>query len=271
MHNNVEYRYTLFATMPMQWKVLVLMFLAIFSKASGGGRMKPCSRGGNETAEDGMSYCLSWRVGVETNNVRWWWTVPPRCLRYLENYMLGGQYERDLNLVMDQISSYLSGIVFSNDSMDAWILDIDDTCLSNLLYYRDVKHFGCDPYDPISFKKWAMKGGSPAVPSVLELFRKLVSSGFKVFLVTGRDEATLSQATMDNLHNQGYLGYERLIMRSEAYKGQSAVVFKSEIRKELEGQGYRIWGNVGDQWSDLTGDCLGARTFKLPNPMYFVP
>lgn len=60
------------------------------------------------------------------------------------------------------------------------------------------------------------------------------------------------------------------------------MAYKSEIRKQLEGGGggsggdigaggYRIWGNVGDQWSDLQGNCTGNRTFKLPNPMYFVP
>ncbi|KAJ4978689.1 hypothetical protein NE237_009469 [Protea cynaroides] len=267
--------------MRMMWEVLVVMLLAIFGKASGGagggssGQMRPCPRGCNDGAgamDDGvMSYCLSWRVGVETNNVRGWRTVPLQCMSCVENYMVGGQYEREVDMVMEQISTYLSGIVLSDDGMDAWIFDIDDTCLSNLIYYSNKKRFGCDPYDPISFKKWALKGESPAVPAVLKLFRKLVWSGFKVFLLTGRDEATLSQATLDNLHNQGYFGYERLIMRGEAYKGQSAVVFKSEIRKEIEGEGYKIWGNVGDQWSDLLGDSSGDRTFKIPNPMYFVP
>ena len=61
------------------------------------------------------------------------------------------------------------------------------------------------------------------------------------------------------------------IYRTAAYKGQSAVTFKSDIRRQIEKEGYRIWGNVGDQWSDLEGDCSGNRTFKLPNPMYFVP
>ncbi|VAH26387.1 unnamed protein product [Triticum turgidum subsp. durum] len=32
-------------------------------------------------------------------------------------------------------------------------------------------------------------------------------------------------------------------------------------------EGYRIRGNVGDQWSDLQGDCAGDRVFKVPNPM----
>lgn len=61
------------------------------------------------------------------------------------------------------------------------------------------------------------------------------------------------------------------IGRSTAYKGKSAMRYKSDVRKQLEDEGYRILGNVGDQWSDLQGDYLGNRTFKLPNPMYFVP
>lgn len=216
------------------------------------------------------SYCLSWRTAVEAGNVRSWRTVPTQCLRHVESYMIGGQYNHDLSLIMDTIFGYLDEIVLSDDGMDAWILDVDDTCISNVFYYR-AKRFGCEPYDPTGFKNWASRGGCPAIPEVLGLFSRLVDSGFKVFLVTGRDEETLGQVTLDNLHRQGFLGYERLILRKANYRGQSAVMYKSEIRKQLEEEGYRIWGNVGDQWSDLQGDCTGNRTFKLPNPMYFVP
>lgn len=71
----------------------------------------------------------------------------------------------------------------------------------------------CDPYDPSGFKAWAMIGGCPAVPGMLGLFNRLVEMGFKIFLVTGRDEETLGQPTIDNLHNQGFQDFERLIMR----------------------------------------------------------
>ncbi|KAG6744410.1 hypothetical protein POTOM_053136 [Populus tomentosa] len=246
-------------------EMLLFLFLAIFSKATG---VKAYSRGG--VIQESAAYCLSWRLAVETNNVRAWRTVPSQCLRYVEAYMLGGQYERDLNLIVDQILSYVNGIVPSSDGMDAWILDVDDTCISNVFYYRG-KRYGCDPYDPAGFRAWALKGGCPAIPAVLGLFEYLVQSGFKVFLVTGRDQETLGQVTIDNLHSQGFIGYERIILRTAEFIGQSAVAYKSEIRRQLEKEGYRIWGNVGDQWSDLQGECLGNRTFKLPNPMYFVP
>lgn len=217
-------------------ETLLLIFLAISSMAtSTTSPWMPLE--GNNAA----SYCLSWRLAIETNNVRMWRNVPLQCMRYVEVYMLAGQYDRDVQLTVEQINVYLNEIILPGDGMDAWILDVDDTCFSNLFYYR-LKRYGythlltcrlkihnfkkkmwlmvcylltcrCDPYDPTGFRAWAMRGGSPAIEPVLELFNKLIETGFKVFLVTGRDEETLRQATVENLENQGFSGYERLIMR----------------------------------------------------------
>jgi len=55
------------------------------------------------------------------------------------------------------------------------------------------------------------------------------------------------------------------IQRTKRFRIQ--VRNKKAIRKgRLQDMGERWW-----QWSDLQGECLGNRTFKLPNPMYFVP
>ncbi|PWA48576.1 Acid phosphatase (Class B) [Artemisia annua] len=225
---------------------------------------------GDRLVEFSSSYCLSWRLAVETNNIKGWRTVPIQCLRHVEAYILGGQYDSDLNLIVDQISSYIDAIDVSDDGLDAWVLDVDDTCLSNIFYYEG-KRFGGDPYDPHAFKEWASRGICPAIPPILRLFVKLIQRRFKVFLISGRDETTLGQTTLYNLHFQGFFGFERLILRNEAYKGQSGIIYKSEMRRKLMEEGYRIWGNVGDQWSDLHGQFVGNTTFKLPNPMYFVP
>jgi hypothetical protein len=85
--------------------------------------------------------CLSWRVMVEANNARGWRTVPAACVGYVRSYMTRGQYGRDLDSVMEQVSAYVDQIAAADDGRDAWIFDIDDTCLSNLLYYR-AKRFG---------------------------------------------------------------------------------------------------------------------------------
>ncbi|XP_057971395.1 acid phosphatase 1-like [Malania oleifera] len=231
--------------------------------------------------EVGEKYWRWWREGVESNSVRAWRTVPHRCMPHIQRYYTSGgaaeddqqgrRYERDVDLVVEEIKEYANGVVVSDDGMDAWVLDVDDTCISNLPYYQS-RRFGCDPFDAETFVAWAMKGECPAIPAVLKLFKQLVESGYKVFLVTGRDELTLAQPTLSNLHNQGFIGYERLIMRNSCTsKKQSVIMYKSGIRQALVAQGYRILGNVGDQWSDLEGDCSGNCTFKIPNLMYFVP
>jgi hypothetical protein len=87
--------------------------------------------------------CLSWRVMVEANNARGWRTVPAQCVGYVNGYMTRGQYQRDLAGVMEQASAYADEIAADADAdgLDAWVFDIDDTCLSNLLYY-EAKQFG---------------------------------------------------------------------------------------------------------------------------------
>lgn len=58
--------------------------------------------------------------------------------------------------------------------------------------------------------------------------------------------------------------------RGPSDKGKLATQYKSEKRKELEDEGYRIHGSSGDQWSDLNGFAVAKRSFKLPNPMYYI-
>ncbi|XP_028808569.1 acid phosphatase 1 [Neltuma alba] len=227
------------------------------------------SSSSEEEEDDDNGYGLSWRLAVEANNVGPWRTVPTRCYRHVQSYIMGGQYQNDVQLIADQILSYALHIPLSSDGLDAWVFDVDDTCISNINYYK-AQGFGCDPFDSGKFKEWIMKGSCPAIPSILGVFKKLIERGFKVFLLTGRDQATLGHITILNLHSQGFIGYHRLILRRGEYKGESASKYKSEKRKEIEAEGYRIWGNVGDQWSDLQGYSQGKRSFKLPNPMYFI-
>lgn len=58
--------------------------------------------------------------------------------------------------------------------------------------------------------------------------------------------------------------------RSSSFSGTTAVVYKSAQRRKLEESGYKIVGNIGDQWSDILGTNTGDRTFKLPDPLYYI-
>lgn len=90
-------------------------------------------------------YCLSWRVMVEANNAKGWRTVPAQCVGYVRGYMAWGQYSRDVGGVAEAAVAYAAQIAppagGGGDGRDAWVLDVDDTCLSNQPYYQ-LKQFG---------------------------------------------------------------------------------------------------------------------------------
>jgi acid phosphatase len=50
----------------------------------------------------------------------------------------------------------------------------------------------------------------------------------------------------------------------------SAADFKAPQRAEIEGEGYTIIANIGDQPSDLAGG-HAEQTFLLPDPFYRIP
>lgn len=162
---------------------------------------------------DDDRYSLSWRLAVEANNVGAWRTVPGRCYKHVERYMINGQYQNDLEVIKDQILQYVGEIKVDGRGKDAWVMDVDDTCISNVGYYKATCRFGCDAFDSRKFKEWIVKGECPAIPAMLEVFEKLVERGMKVFFVSGRDEATMAHVTTLNLHRQGFIAYQRLLLR----------------------------------------------------------
>lgn len=82
-----------------------------------------------------VNYCLSWRLSVETNNLRDWKLVPKECAAYVRTYMEGGQYRRDCDAMADDAIQFAKSVKVRGDGKDIWIFDIDETALSNLPFY----------------------------------------------------------------------------------------------------------------------------------------
>ncbi|NBH31963.1 hypothetical protein D3Z30_13645, partial [Staphylococcus warneri] len=123
------------------------------------------------------------------------------------------------------------------------------------------------PYNATAFNAWVEEASAPAIPGSLKLYKQLINLGFKIVFLTGT-EAAYSEARTRNMKEVGYTTWEKII-----YKGVtdgSGIPYKSSKRKELEEAGYRIRGNMGDQWSDLLGSNPGDRIFKVPDPMYYI-
>ncbi|KAF8393465.1 hypothetical protein HHK36_021709 [Tetracentron sinense] len=217
---------------------------------------------------DDNLYCESWRFTVETNDAGLWEEVPKRCVKFVQDYMTGNGYGSDSELVSEDSSSFAATVNISGDGKDAWVFDIDETLLSNLPYYK-LHGFGSELFNETTFDEWVDLAKAPALPESLRLYKELLRLGFKVFLLTGRGEAQRN-VTEKNLLFSGYRNWERLILRGPSDVGKLAEVYKSEKRSDVEAEGYRIHGSSGDQWSDLLGFALAKRSFKLPNPMYYI-
>ncbi|KAL4575991.1 hypothetical protein LXL04_012079 [Taraxacum kok-saghyz] len=228
----------------------------------------PETRLSNITEELKMQ-CTSWRVAGESNNLAPWKTIPTECAEYVEEYMLGRAYNFDLETVSKEARLYAKTLKLGDDGMDAWVFDIDETLLSNLPYYSD-HGFGLEVFDCAQFDRWVLEGVAPVIRPSLKLYKDVIGLGIKIILLTGRSEDKRN-VTISNLMDAGYLKWDKLILRGEEDEGKSAAAFKSEKRKEMMDEGYRIIGNYGDQWSDLAGTSVASRSFKLSNPMYFIP
>ncbi|OMO64921.1 Acid phosphatase (Class B) [Corchorus capsularis] len=224
----------------------------------------------NAKAADTLkSYCESWRMNVELHNIREFQVVPQECVDYIKKYMTGSQYTADSERAIEEVKLYLTSCCsLQNDGKDAWIFDVDDTLLSTVPYFK--KHgFGGQKLNLTSLEAWMEECKAPALEPTLKLFNELKDKGIKIFLVSSRRE-TLRSATVDNLISAGYHGWSSLILRGLDDEYLQMQQFKSEARKKLVDQGYRIWGIIGDQWSSLKGPPKPNRAFKLPNSIYYL-
>ncbi|KAJ4776726.1 hypothetical protein LUZ62_060983 [Rhynchospora pubera] len=188
---------------------------------------------------------------------------------YVRDYVTGLAYRFDLEMVARESLNHARTVEIKGDGLDAWIFDIDETLLSNLPYYTS-HGYGLELFNAHEFDIWVEKAIAPAIESSLILYEEVRALGFKIFLLTGRSEGHMN-VTIENLKRAGFLHWDKLILRGPNDKGKTATAYKSEKRREIEEEGYRIHGNSGDQWSDLLGYSVSSRSFKLPNPMYFIP
>ena len=193
--------------------------------------------------------------------------------RLVEQYIMGGRYEDDVATVVAGARVWLDQRSKAA-AKPAIVLDIDETSLSNWPAYRlngwvRITNGGCDlQQGPCGLRAWQALGQSKAIAPTLALARHARELGMAVFFITGRP-ANLRQATERNLKDEGY-EWTGVILQPEGAQFASAVDFKAPERRKLTEQGYTIVLSMGDQQSDLTGG-YAERTFKLPNPVYYLP
>jgi acid phosphatase len=193
--------------------------------------------------------------------------------KQVDAYITSGRYEADCAAVATRARAYLDERA-KQATKPAVVFDIDETSLSNWPAYRAngwgrITAGECDvEHGPCGLRAWQAMGKSEAIRPTLELARRARELGVAVFFISGRPPSLL-EATERNLREQGY-AWDGVILLPEGARFASAADFKAPERRKLVEQGYTILFTIGDQESDLRGGSA-ERTFKLPNPIYYLP
>jgi hypothetical protein len=175
----------------------------------------------------------------------------------------------------------------------AILLDVDDTSLATWNY----EIFSNWAFNPATNGTFVTEQRFPAVPGMVDLAQTAEREGYAIFFLTGRGAAQ-EQATLGNLTADGigvdagfpkptglpngedglftkpavanYPDYLKTACASDPNGACTTIHYKSATRAHIESLGFDIVANFGDQFSDLKGG-YADRTFKVPNPNYYLP
>ena len=202
-------------------------------------------------------------------------------------------YAREARSVARRGDRYLTHARPKGPGAKAILLDVDDTSL-NTWNYEVASNFA---FNPTTNGEFVLDQKFPAVPGMVRLANRAKAEGYAVFFLTGRgaaqEAATLGNLTSDGIGvDAGYPSPTTLPDGEDGLFTKPAVAdypdyltaacaedpngscttrhYKTAPRAHIEAAGFDIVANFGDQFSDLAGG-YADRTFKLPNPTYFLP
>ncbi len=195
-----------------------------------------------------------------------------------------GLYAKEMHGVEADAQNFLRHADHGNHNnrgaKPALVFDIDDTTLNTFNY----EIFSTFAFNPTTNADFVNDAAFPAVFGMPALVDWAGSHGYTVFFLTGRP-TTQRPGTVTNLTKVGYtvpLDVAHVFLKPTATDPLPAYLpcatialctttqYKSATRAHIESLGFNIVANFGDQFSDLNGG-FADRTFKLPNPMYFLP
>ena len=188
----------------------------------------------------------------------------------IQAYHDSGAYLKELAQVITRAHVFIINRVKDNSYLAhpkklAIVLDIDETSLSN--YDKIVSRGFAANHEQLHQE--ILAADAPAIKPTLLFYDDVLKHGVTVFFVTGRIESE-RKATAKNLKYAGYHDWAGLYLKPENYHQPSITPFKLQSRTAITKQGYTIIASIGDQYSDLKGG-YAEKTYKLPNPYYYLP
>ncbi|MFI5888570.1 HAD family acid phosphatase [Actinoplanes sp. NPDC051513] len=204
-----------------------------------------------------------------------------------------GNYAREASGVAADGGRYLSHYKAQGHATKAIVLDVDDTTLATWNY----EVFSNWAYNPATNADYVNGQKFPAVPGMVATVKAAEREGYAIFFLTGRptsqEPATLGNLTADGVGVDAgypkpttlrdgedglftkpdvsvYPDYLKKACATDPDGKCTTIHYKSATRAHIESLGYDIVANFGDQYSDLKGG-YADKTFKLPNPNYYLP
>jgi hypothetical protein len=183
-------------------------------------------------------------------------------------------YANEMAGIESKAENFLAARNKHHSATKAIVLDVDDTTLNTYSY----EIYSSFVYNPTTNAAFVTAEVFPAVFGMPDLVADAQADGYTVFFLTGRPE-TQRTATADNLQNVGYptVPAGQMFLKDQALPWLTSCTptcttqqYKTLTRQHIESMGYDIVANFGDQFSDLNGG-FADRTYKIPNPMYFIP
>jgi predicted secreted acid phosphatase len=216
---------------------------------------------------------------------------------------LDSNYANEARSVAAQGDNWLDAR--SNLPGRAIVLDVDDTTLATWNY----ELFSNWDFNPTTNAMFVNNEWFPAVPGMVDMARAAKAEGYAIFFLTGRPSSqepatlanlttgdwdgvvtdppsvdagypspTAASASEDGLFTKPAVGSYPAYLNTPEFCADAiaanvscpTIRYKSGVRAHIESLGWDIVGNFGDQFSDLDGG-FADKTFKLPNPNYFLP
>ena len=94
---------------------------------------------------------------------------------------------------------------------------------------------------------------------------RVTFAGARIFTLSDGEDGLFTKPAVAD-----YPAYLQAACAGDPNGSCTTIHYKSATRAHIESLGYDIVANFGDQDSDLTGG-FADRTFKLPNPNYYLP
>jgi acid phosphatase len=178
-------------------------------------------------------------------------------------YHDSGEWDKDTLAVVNAATKSLKAQLKKKLDKPAIVFDIDDTLEST---YDCAKRGN---FDRNAITVCILNFDQTPIKPTWKLLRYAQKNKVALFLITGRPDG-LRAGTRKQLKEDGLRGRYTLVTRSDDELGKPAEEYKTQVRQDIDADGFTTLVNIGDQKSDLAGG-WAVKRFKLPNPMYFTP